>query len=218
MQYLTRSFPRFFRTGYANSQFGRRLVVFAAAMALLTGAGIIGAPQSKAATVTLYAHQCNLVDKDDGTTQGVFCVDLEGWRNSAGDYNVELRVEAVCQLDAYLPSSVPTQCANVSLPHGQWNIYAGNGWSTLGDATDGCGHGQIYHPSCSANGRNIFGPIEDGRGAFLTIPPGSCWNVWAVIFANEDSIQLPHSGETGVLLGNLSTGHVDISGNGGTCS
>jgi hypothetical protein len=184
----------------------------------MLGLGAVAATPSSAATVKDFSHTCRVV-VDDGNTQGVFCIDLEGTLLQPGDYLVESKVTALCQFDADLPESVTTQCSNVSLgfSNGEtvWYFTQTPGGGQFG-GPDGCGHGQSPHPNCST-GRNFFGDIEDGLGPYGEVQGPGCDAFYSELLEGA-TINLPVSNKQGTVPSTgLSTPTVNINDAGNTC-
>ena len=199
----------------------RRMVGIIFSLSLMLGTGVIAATPSSAATIKDFSHTCKVI-VDDGNTQGVFCVDLEGEQEGNSNETIEFvgfKVTALCQYDADLPSSVPTQCSNVSIggnsfTTGEW-IVTENAVINEGEQ-DGCGHGQTWHPNCST-GRNYFGTFEDGRGPGWTIRNGACAAFQGTLFEGA-SINLPGSNKRGTVSGlGFSTPTIYINSDGNVC-
>jgi hypothetical protein len=188
------------------------------ALTLALGFGMATALPSRAASETMYAHTCRVV-ADDGITQGVFCVDIMGepyYQGQLAGQFFALRVEAICQYDTGQQHTGTTQCANVSIPYLQWEVFANSTDFDKG-FQDGCGHGFAVHPNCVASGRNYFDGLVDQEGPFIAEGVGGCYTVWGTLFANQAQIELPVSAYSHWLTSDLSTPHVQLSGNGGTC-
>ncbi len=182
----------------------KRLLIIASIFPLAIAVSVIWAPYSNASTGL--AHVCKVV-VDNGTTQGVFCLDLVS--DSGG---VNFNVEAICQYDQ---SGVTTQCSNVSFgvtdyaqdPY--WTLRVGDSNPTYGYG-DGCGHAQEPHPNCVASGRNYFGYSYDGLGPRVAYPPsGQCLNDLGTL--QNASINLPGDNKKGYLNWSVSA-YVNSSG------
>lgn len=160
------------------------------------------------------AHQCTVIG-NDGTTEGVVCIDiLTGLSDSssgAGDYAKD-QVEAYCQ---HMATGADVQCANAMATLGLYNG-AGQGNSS----TFECGHS---HGPCST-GRNYWTntdfnyPWSSWSDANCALSVTEPTQVWAVAFGDNDTvIELPGSDKNVELStassndsGNESTGHYFI--------
>lgn len=196
----------------------RRRVVATAFAALALSLGAATTDASAASLPILHggqsgtgqeAHTC-VVLGDDGTTQGVACIDLltglSASNGGSGDY-VRERVELYCQT---ISSGAEVQCANAVAQHS-----ISNGAGQTYTATNACGHDNgacsTSRNEWSAGGWNYLWSTWDDSNCTASVDQAT--QVWAVVDGDyATSIELPKSDKTVYLVtgndgDNESTGH-----------
>ena len=201
-----------------NTRWRLGAFTLAAALALIFGA--VGSADAAALPILhtsmsgsgQEAHECTVVG-NDGTTQGVVCVDiLTGIYDSnsgEGSYAKD-QVEVYCQ---NISSGADVQCANALVTFGFYNAAGG-----ANSGTDECGHS--YGPC--ATGRNYYSnttfdyPWSSWSDSNCASDSNGATSVWAVAFGGGDTvIELPGSDKSVSLVsgndgGNESSGHYFI--------